>query len=376
MTSRGLSSGLGRALLFPALSVILVFWLGTGCGEQKEVILGALLTLTVDGQQAPDGADVSNGMLLAVEELNQNGGIKGSQVSLEILDTKSDPELARQLFVELEERAAPVVTYAAYSHITFALAELAEEAKAPLLAIVTSAEDLTKGRDWVFRYWPGVREHVKALQAIVGQLGLKDLAVVYVDTEYGRSLYDQLAAALKQQGVSVSGTPMGTGTVDFQTLLPSLLESEAILIIGLGNHFVAAYDTLQLLDYQGIKLATSTAAMPEMMALPSFQDVYIDAPQIYNPRLPYPSRVRKVYEERFGKPFSYFSAIGYDAVMLTAELLRGGETDRATFKQMFEQGFTFPGLFGDVSPEPGSHDMAFPLYPSRVKDGGLIYTGR
>ncbi|MBG0776740.1 MAG: ABC transporter substrate-binding protein [Desulfovibrionaceae bacterium] len=362
----------GGFLLACVLGAVLL----AGCGEKREVVLAALLPLVIDGQATPDGGDTRRGMQLAVEALNRQGGIRGRAVRLEIRDTRSEPDLARQEYLRLLEEHAPLVTFAAYSHIIQALADEADRHQAPLLAICTASRGATRGHPWVFRYWPDVGAHVRSLKALVLQLRLKDLAVAYVDTIYGRSLFQSLGQALSGNHVQVRGVPMGTGHVDFRKLLAPVSDGQGILIAGMGSHFADAFTALKGEGYPGAILATSGAALPSIMAMPAAQGVYVDTPQIYNVRRPYPREVGRAYAARYDSPFSYFSAIGYEVVMLTAELVRRVEPTPAAFKRGFEEGFVYPGLFGDVSPEPGGHDMGFPLYSAQVEDGNLIYMGQ
>ena len=159
-------------------------------------------------------------------------------------------------------------------------------------------------------------------------------------------------------------------------MVSPLLSCQGILVIGFSYNQGPAFDALAAEGYQGIRMANSSAAMPDIMALPALDGVLIAAPQVYNPQMPYSRGVNAAYEERNGRPLSLYSAMGYEAVMLTAGLLQEGKVDRASFKASFEQGFVYPGLFGNVSNAPGSHDLSFPLYPARVENRALTYMGR
>ena len=77
VTTCSLAAGLrGIIVLLMTLSIV------SGCSEDKPVVLGALLTMSTEAGPSQDGLDVRDGMLLAVDELNDRGGIQGSRIEL------------------------------------------------------------------------------------------------------------------------------------------------------------------------------------------------------------------------------------------------------------------------------------------------------
>ncbi|PIQ27859.1 hypothetical protein COW36_08575 [bacterium (Candidatus Blackallbacteria) CG17_big_fil_post_rev_8_21_14_2_50_48_46] len=64
------------------------------CFPQNSINLSVSIPLT--GPEAPRGQSIVNALLLAVEEINQSGGIAGNTISLNIRDHRGDPTLARE----------------------------------------------------------------------------------------------------------------------------------------------------------------------------------------------------------------------------------------------------------------------------------------
>ena len=69
-----------------------------------------------------------------------------------------------------------------------ALAPLAAELHIPQLATLATAEDLTEGTPYTFRYWPRASDESAAGITIASKLGVKTLGLVTVDNTYGNSI--------------------------------------------------------------------------------------------------------------------------------------------------------------------------------------------
>jgi hypothetical protein len=53
--------------------------------------------------------------------------------------------------------------------------------------------------------------------------------------------------------------------------------------------------------------------------------------------------------------------------------LEDEEVSRERMKSLLEQGFIYPGVFGDLDVKPGEHDIVFPLHPAQIVDGEVKY---
>jgi hypothetical protein len=67
------------------------------------------------------------------------------------------------------------------------------------------------------------------------------------------------------------------------------------------------------------------------------------------------------------------AANDYDVVKMLTGLLKGQEATRENVKNLFEKGFTYPGVLEYVDLKPGEHDIIHPLFPAQLVDGELRY---
>jgi branched-chain amino acid transport system substrate-binding protein len=94
-------SNAARTLLTIALAVGIVVACITGCRDKEDgtVKIGAITPLT--GPFAVYGEPVQEGILLAVDEINSEGGINGRKIRLLSEDDSGDPKNAVNAFTKL-----------------------------------------------------------------------------------------------------------------------------------------------------------------------------------------------------------------------------------------------------------------------------------
>ncbi len=73
------------------------------------------------------------------------------------------------------------------------------------------------------------------------------------------------------------------------------------------------------------------------------------------------------------RQFDHNAANGYDIIKILGGLLENEELSRDNVKRILDEGFSYSGVFGSVEVLPGEHDISFPLFPSQVVDGKLVF---
>jgi len=140
-----------KTVFFVFLAVIIITV--TGCAakssEQKYITIGALLPLT--GEDSDEGFRALNGLYLAKEEINKNGGILGKKLDVITLNDRGDEEYIIQQYNILKEKGVSAIIGSSYSSVTIALAKAAEKDGIPVISPTASNPDVTKGRKNVFR---------------------------------------------------------------------------------------------------------------------------------------------------------------------------------------------------------------------------------
>jgi branched-chain amino acid transport system substrate-binding protein len=117
--------------------------------QQEYITIGALLPLT--GESSDEGLRALNGLQLAKEEINENGGIGGKRLDVIVLNDKGDEEYIVQQYNVLKKRGVVAIIGSSYSGATLALAKAAEKDGIPVISPTASNPNVTQGRKNVFR---------------------------------------------------------------------------------------------------------------------------------------------------------------------------------------------------------------------------------
>ena len=105
--------------------------------QGKTIKLGALLSITgAGGVYGPQSRD---GMLLAVEQIDNSGGVNGAKISLEVRDDASDKaQSAQQAQTMIQQDQLMALLGPTLSNSAVAVHPLAESLKTPILAVSTT----------------------------------------------------------------------------------------------------------------------------------------------------------------------------------------------------------------------------------------------
>ncbi|MBI1972420.1 ABC transporter substrate-binding protein [Candidatus Woesearchaeota archaeon] len=340
--------------------------------EEESITMGVILSLT--GPGAFVGEELRDGLLLAVKELTEGDGISGKSIQLLIEDSQTDPKMGISAFNKLELTDHPDFYISTLSSVSMTLAPLAQQYKVPLIGLVVSAPKFTQQNDWVFRYYPTAKDEVPPILSHLTKLNVKTLGILYLNDDYGVSVFDLLSAEFKKNGGSVKSDSFGVKDSDFRTQLLKLQGMDALYIVGLDSHLKLAYKQLRELGYDGYVLGPSTATLPTVTKTPEAEGVYVAAPRLYDPTF-IPARELKIkYQEKYGKPLTHYAANGYDFMKLLGQQLNQQENiSRNKIKETLASAFTYSGVFGVINNDIQVHEMSFPLYPARIEKGSIVY---
>src|SRR5580693_8325785 len=175
----------------------------TGPAKGDPIYLGVSGPLT--GPNAQYGAQWKQGFDLALEEINAAGGVKGRPLAYIFEDTQSDPRQSvaiaqkfvgdKKIVVELGDFASPA---------SMAASPIYQRGKLVQFGFTNSHPDFTKGGDymWSNSVSQADEQPLSALYA-VKHLGLKRIAVLHLNTDWGRTSRDLYVKAAKELGAEI-----------------------------------------------------------------------------------------------------------------------------------------------------------------------------
>lgn len=376
------------AMLFASLMSLF------SCGkESKPIRIGAALVLS--GPAAFVGEEVRDGLLLAVNEINEKGGINGHPIELIVEDASKVPEgvetgeekeeggspsriddrdPAKLAFERLRQKE-PLVIVSCLSYLSMKLAPLAEAEKQLMISLVATVPELTEEKNWVYRYWPTAEHEAPPMMDLFQKIEQKggSLGVIYLDDAYGGSVFSHLKSRCTLFGTSIYAAPFPISQKNFQNQVKRVESTSAIAIVGFDGHIIGALKALRQLGYNGEIISTTTATLPSVTKIPESQGIHVTAPAIYNPNYHFADDVQQKYFLTYNKPFTQYSANGYDAIYVLAGLLEDQPLSSESLKALLDKGFVYSGVFGNISLEKGKKDIVFPIFPAQIQNGKIIY---
>ncbi|HID28399.1 MAG TPA: branched-chain amino acid ABC transporter substrate-binding protein, partial [Desulfobacterales bacterium] len=178
------------AKLLTWVVVVAVSLAAFGCGSKVAPIkIGSASPLS--GNQAQTGIDQMRGALLAVEELNQKGGILGRKVELVDLDDKADPREANSVAQKLgADKEVVAVVGHLNSGCSIPASKIYHDNGLAMITPVSTSDKLTQqGFDNVFRVCiRNSDQGPAAAKFVIEKLGKKNFYILDDKTAYGAGI--------------------------------------------------------------------------------------------------------------------------------------------------------------------------------------------
>jgi len=288
---------------------------------QEPLKIGGLFSLT--GSLASVGPAFENAARLAVEHLNQAGGVLGRKLELIVADTGTDPTIGQAAARKLIEQDRVVAIVGALaSDVTLAVAsvtvpnEVVQVSPASTSPAITDLED----NDFVFRTtisdtFQGIIQAKLALN-----LDTHTVSIIYVDNSYGLGLakaFKETFEAGVDGGEVLALVPYREGSSSYREQIEAALRwsPELINLIAYpagGNRIIQ-----QLLEagYEGEFLLSDGLKGPELLEVPeAVEGAFGTAPGSLETEAL--RSFRAAYEMRYGQTPIPFLPQTYDAVIL------------------------------------------------------------
>jgi branched-chain amino acid transport system substrate-binding protein len=158
----------------------------------------------LSGSGATVGTNWKNGIDLAVEEINAEGGILGAKIVVTHADTQSNAGIAKAQVQKALDNEPYALLGPGYSGSVKVCAPLAAEAGVAEIMGGEAAELTRAGNKFVFRTSFGQQSSMpKIAKYIVDALKAKTAAVVYVNNDFGKGGHDTIIKEFAARGVKV-----------------------------------------------------------------------------------------------------------------------------------------------------------------------------
>jgi branched-chain amino acid transport system substrate-binding protein len=187
----------------------------SGAQAQNTIKIAGLYELSGAGASA--GTMFRNGVDLAVKEINEAGGILGKKIEHTAADTQSNPGVAKGLASKAVDDGAFAVFGPVFSgSIMVSMAET-RKAEVPNFTGGEATAITTQGNPYIFRTsFTQATAMPKVARYIANNLKAKNVAVMFVNNDFGKGGRDAITKALEAVGAKVvADISTDSGQVDF-----------------------------------------------------------------------------------------------------------------------------------------------------------------
>ena len=214
-----------RSRLSPRVLVVALAAAGAfSSALAADIKLGAAEALS--GAAGQYGQSIKNGLQLAVEEINAEGGVKGNKLALQIEDEQTKKEQAIDVFKKLIFQDKVLMLFGpTLSSSAQAADPVAQAAKIVVFGTSNTADGITSIGDYVFRNSVTEADVLpETLRVAIKHANVKKVAVLYGNNDiFTKSGYDAFKKALDDLKVPVTTTEtFSTGDVDFKAQLTKI----------------------------------------------------------------------------------------------------------------------------------------------------------
>jgi branched-chain amino acid transport system substrate-binding protein len=311
------------------LSALTAVMLMSCSGEQDPIALGFLGGLS--GGNADLGEAGRNGAIMAVEEINELGGVNGRPIKLVIKDDNNRPEKAREGAQALVDLGVEAIVGPLTSTTAEAAIEVANKAKLLVVSPTASAVGLAGVDDYLIRVCPSSKDNAYAYADFMfSTLGQRRISIV-ADAQ-NRIFSDSWFFEFQTKWHALGGEIIYQELVntkeftEYHILVGNLLNGEPDGILFIVNSVDAARLSQQVrkIDPDVPLVAAEWAATQNLITLGGSAVDGLVTMQIVNFFDTSPRFLKFVdtYVKRFGSYPSFSSIISYDATKMVIRALK------------------------------------------------------
>ena len=326
-----------NVLMF-VLLLIISFVLSTSftmAAENEPIKIGFIPSTT--GYIAGVGLDYVKGVNLAVEDLNNKGGILGRKIKVVSADSESSPTKATTIVRRFvyDDKVKAIIGPDG-SHLAFSVTPIVEKEGIPMI-VCTPSSRIWQGKKFTFSGTFQAKHFAMATASIIMHyLNLDSIGIIRGASEYGEHSTKGLTKVLKMLGDKVKVVGIEKYTSDTMDCSPHVMRIKNAGAKGLALMGAMPNVALKAVREIGWDIpivvapgATSkrflklTGKYAEGLIGTNFRGAGVK-PEDQNPELRY---MFKLYKKKYGSEPTLFSVIGWDSLKLYEHAIKTAKTD-------------------------------------------------
>lgn len=363
-----------------AAALCLSVWSGSALAAEP-IRIG--ITTILSGPTADRGQSEQYGAQIALDQINQAGGVLGRPVEAFYADNACKPDIGvpatRRL---LDQEHVPVIIGALCTPVTHAIMPVMQDAKVPLVIATSAGQDFVDasgagGNPYAFKTIPSEVDIAKGLIHYLGKQGIKSVAVVTDTGGFPEANAIAFANAAKAAGMTVTDSErIDSKTSDLSPVFAKLKAGNPQILLAMPGsataNFFKAYEASGWkvpisgrLDI-GAAMAAVSPGFRDAGGLKDLTSIAVFTPAIGKPGV---QAFVKSYEARYGLVPTQRSYFVYEAVLLVTDAIRhAGNATPAAIEAALKT-TKMPSALGGTYKMNDHNHPALPLFITGIKDG-------
>ncbi len=312
-------------------------------GQTEEIKIGSIHPLT--GSMAYEGQALVNAQQIAIDEINESGGIKslgGAKLVLVTGDSQGAPDVGASEAQRLIEQEGVVALTGAYqSSVVETTSQEAERAGIPYVVSVGATVSLAeRGFGTFFRIQPNSEMFGKDAMEMLSEIKRNDwktCAIIHEDSVTGTSTAEYIEQYMSESGLTllddISYSASAT-TLDSEVTALSGLNPDVLICVGYYSDTSLLFRTIneRAISFKCVMGVCNGAISDEKFAAEFGDSVenFINCNYSINPNSEKAQELMEKYRTQYGDEIINHAVFAYESIkVLAAALEEAGSTDGA-----------------------------------------------
>lgn len=369
-------------LMISSLFIVFVL-LGSGCGisneqdKKNDIIIASANPMS--GNSSEFGHMKVKAIELAFDEINASGGIEGRKLKLLVGDDASSPKEAHNLAEKIVADKAVIAVIGHWnSASTMAARNVYNGAGIPVITDSVNKTITDGTTPYLFRILPTDQVEAEELAAYsFYKLGLKKMAIIYVNNDYSIGMKDYFREKMQRIGgeITTIETFSEGRTTDFTSELNKIKNSEpdGIFIAGYYTEVALIARQAQELGLDLPIIGTDGVSSEELISLggKAVEGIRFNGFFYSDIKQNRSEEFIRNFKKRYDKEPDSYTALAYDAAQMLIEAIRKNGASREGIYEFLSKVNEFPGITGNITFDK-NHDVKSKIVILTVKDGKIV----
>lgn len=373
-----MTRGTIKALIMAFILLWVVGLSAIGANEIRIAVCGPMT-----GNYSQYGQAFKDGTMLMAKMVNAAGGINGVPVKIEIYDDKNEQKEGVNIAQRLVADKGVVCVIGHFSSgVCLAAAPVYLREGLVEISPTSSHPDFTKQGNYMFRN--NVTEDMEgpaSAEYIINKLGKKNIAIIYVNNDWGVTAKGYFTEGVKKFGGKIVASEMFIDgqTRDFTPIITKIMAAKADIL------FLAAMYTetgmiaqqIERLGYKIDMFGNSSVYTDALIQLAgkSVEGMRLAASYFDEDPSPVVRNFVDSFKKEYGTVPDQYAALAYDTCGIVIEALKKSGPDRAKLRDAIAATKDYPGVTGNTTLNE-FRDAVKGVIIVKIENGKFVFDSR